>query len=476
MNHSQRLFRLLSTAFFIFLMLCNTASAQTFGSLTKFTNTWSPGTGQLRDLNADGIPDLITTASNTIYIRTGNGTGGFNTTPVTLSNTSGGLTSVAVADFDGDGRQDIAVTQPLAGPPVLVFFRNTSNSPLTFAAASTRTVGSSDFSTAPNTIAGDFNNDGRLDVAISAYDNVLIYLNSGTGTTAATRFPGVSGNPNATLTGFIEVFGILAGDINNDAKTDLIVETPTGGSIRVNTTTGATPTFSTAMVSYSPRLLANVNGDANLDIVSTNFSNTVSVYLGNGAGAFGAANNFTISPTNGLTTGDYNGDGRTDIATVGQNASFVPVISVLRNTGNSPLAFTNAGISTVTASNINTSSIELLTGDLNGDGRPDIVSVDQDFSASPGDNGAKVILNSTLAATPTNPSGVTLTPIGTSMNGSFTGSGATGYLVLRRLTSVSATAPVDGTTYTVGSTYASQRVVSAGAATSFTRLKSARVS
>ena len=148
---------------------------------------------------------------------------------------------------------------------------NSASATTTFAAATNFTVGTSPFSVT----VGDFNGDGKTDIAAANRnsDNVSVLLGTGTGSFGAATNFAAGTNPRS----------VTVGDFNGDGKTDIAA--------------------------------ANSN------------SNNVSVLLGTGTGSFGAATNFTVGtgPFS-VTVGDFNGDGKTDIAAANFNSDNVSVL------------------------------------------------------------------------------------------------------------------------------------------------------
>src|SRR5438445_124480 len=177
-------------------------------------------------------------------------------------------------------------------------------------------------------VAGDFNGDGKLDLALANFDsnNVSILLGTGTGSfNAATSFAAGSG-PSS----------VAVGDFNGDGNLDLAVANQTSNNVSILLGTG-TGSFSAATnfaAGSGPNSVAagDFNGDGKLDLaMANNSSNTVSILLGTGTGSFSAAANFGVgsSPTS-VAAGDFNGDGKLDLAT-GNNAS--NNVSILLNNG-----------------------------------------------------------------------------------------------------------------------------------------------
>jgi FG-GAP-like repeat/Putative Ig domain len=180
------------------------------------------------DFNGDGKLDIaLAGAGSTKYpdsgmdVSLGTGDGTFtqaNGSPISLGQS---LSAIVAADFNGDGKLDVAVTDAV-GNAVLVLLGNGDG---TFQPPMTIGVGN-----APQAIvAGDFNNDGKLDLAVANYGDgtVTLLLGNGDGTfTEASSSPyTVGGSPLA----------IVAADFNGDGKLDLAVApsatNPTGLSI-----------------------------------------------------------------------------------------------------------------------------------------------------------------------------------------------------------------------------------------------------
>jgi hypothetical protein len=159
------------------------------------------------------------------------------------------------------------------------------------------------------------------------------------------------------------------GDLNGDGALDLAVSNFGVPTVSVFLGDGAggfgaKTDFATASPTNSVGM-ADLNGDGHLDLVAANFgANSVSVLLGNGAGSFGAKTDFAtgLGPW-GIAFGDVSGDGRADLAVANYIAG---TVSVLLGNG-------TGGFGTKTDYTVGPNPRSVAIGDLNGDGRPDLV-------------------------------------------------------------------------------------------------------
>jgi hypothetical protein len=243
----------------------------------------------------------------------------------------GGPFMAAAADFNADGKPDLAVTITTAGSrKVAVLLGDGAGG---FAAP--RYFGA--FANSPIALGvADFNGDGKLDLAVGGgtnspadENNLSILLGDGKGSFEAPAYYTIGQAPQS----------MSIADFNGDGLPDIAVSNSlavTGNStvsVLLGTGNGrfAGPTAFTIGVAGRGTGVADFNLDGKLDLVVANSnSNSVSVLLGDGKGGFGPKTDFAVGTNpRKLTVGDVNRDGRPDIITPNTGSNDV---SVLLNT------------------------------------------------------------------------------------------------------------------------------------------------
>jgi len=302
--------------------------------------------------------------------------------------------TVAVGDFNGDGKQDLAVLNS-GSTTVSILLGNGDG---TFRQALNFSVGS----TPAFIAAGDFNGDHKLDLAVAegSANTVSIFLGKGDGTFE----PPVQYNTD------ISADYLIVADFNNDKKSDLLVSgTPVGplydGSISIllgKGNGGFQPPIVTSMsfqTSTSRVAVGDFNGDGKLDVATGNGNflpatgtwGNVIVLPGNGDGTFRSPITSALHYVPAyLTTGDLNRDGKVDLAAVVRlfirggidNEQFCIYEALLTLLGNGDGTFRvsattnlphelNCPIPAGTVHNAYAPNV--VVADLNDDGKPDLI-------------------------------------------------------------------------------------------------------
>lgn len=345
----------------------------------------------LGDFNGDGKTDIAvnkswgSTEPMSIYLSTGNGFGpAMAGPPMSVSGTvSAGkvdISRVKLGDFNGDGRTDIArVNLPGTGQAMSIYLANPDGS-----FNGTPIQGSPMWSTdgdgtiegdavnIPRVLLGDFNGDGRTDIAHingwGAKENTSIYLAKTDGSFSST--PDFQGPPSGVAQSgsvALDISRVSLGDFNGDGKTDIAVNNSWGSSapmsIYLSTGNGFGPaiagpsvwvygTISAGKVDLSRVKFGDFNGDGRTDIARINLpgtGQTMSIYLakdgsfsntpiqgvpmwsavGNGTVEFDAVNIPRV------LLADFNGDGMTDIAHINGWGTTEP-LSIFHAAGSFP--------------------------------------------------------------------------------------------------------------------------------------------
>jgi hypothetical protein len=337
-------------------------------------NSASVGVG---DFNGDGIPDLAVAADGeqNITISLGNGDGTFTAgakyhfeTNHCISLTGPSNCAVSVGDFNHDGKADLAVTA--AGDNTLTILLGNGDGTFAPAAASPITVGNYPVAVK----IGAFNGDGLLDLAVANAmdDTVSILLGNGDGT-----FTAASGSPVST--GGFPFFLAVADFGNGHADIAVTNENDSTVSILLGNGDGtftSGQTISNFNYNPGPIVVADFNGDGKVDLAVADFTpanlainvSYVVVVQGNGDGTFTP---FAQSPIAvgfqpfAMVAGDFNQDGNTDLAVANYGDQTLTLLL-----GDGTGGFAPAGPPTPLGDSPN----DLAAADFNGDGTTDLAA------------------------------------------------------------------------------------------------------
>jgi len=275
------------------------------------------------DLNGDGAPDLVITA--------------------------GGLSDVVM--MLGDGRGEF-------GPPVSI---NTG-------APSTSSLSGIEIQ--------DFNNDGKPDLAALAYDQpnvyVVVLLGDGQG----------SFTPSATIPRGTGVSTITSGDFNNDGKLDLVVKAEASGlALYLGDGQGGFTQIATGIggdIGDFYFTAGDFNGDHNRDLaiydkLQSGIGNGLNIVIlpGDGQGGFGQPSNvMVLESLSFLSAKDLNLDGRDDLFYRASHIGDIVYVALSNPGGgfDTPVAYP------VGATTLSIMASSVTVSDINGDGKPDLLS------------------------------------------------------------------------------------------------------
>lgn len=263
-----------------------------------------------------------------------------------------GLKQVVVADLNGDGALDLAVTGSEASTVTVLFNQGNGVFSGGVLYATSSEGGSSDLA------AGDLNNDGAIDLVISPaiHDGKLVsvLLNDGHGAFA----------PGVLYAAGLHLAAVALGDLDGDGRLDIAAANEEGDNLSVLVNLGdgtfAPPVIHGPMAAPHTIAMADLDLDGRLDLVSTSaVSSGISFFRNTGGGTFASPIRFPGFGNGEVEVGDVNGDGWPDLAAAND-------VDVHLNAGGGTFSDAVTYPAPVDA-------FSLAMADVNGDCRPDLV-------------------------------------------------------------------------------------------------------
>lgn len=307
-----------------------------FGKAKKFSSGGPysfPTAVAVGDLDRNGNQDIVSlianppTSGNYVSAMLGDGKGGFGKAKG-FRGSAGAYSgqSVALADFNGDGFLDLVNATSYRDTSVAVLLgsgKGGFGSPTDFNTKAK--YGSS------SVAAADFNGDGNEDIVAGANsgNTVSLLLGDGAGNFREAKIYKTSSN---------RIYQVVTADLNGDGNPDVVAATNKGVAVLLGSKDGSLKKAKTYKVNrYSTYArsvaVADFDGDGFDDIVAASSGGTISVLSGKGDGSFSTGqeiqNGIGIN-TGGIVAADFNGDGRTDLAAA--NSSNSEVALLLNNT------------------------------------------------------------------------------------------------------------------------------------------------
>jgi len=359
-------------------------TSSSMAAKVDFTTGAYPCDVAIADIDGDGKPDLVVLNSDNGSVSVFRNTSSSGS--ITSSSFAGEVNIMAagqsfgfaVGDLDGDGKPDLVVTSGFSN--TVSVLRNTSTpGSITFAPAVYFTTGSFPWGVAIDDIDGD----GKPDMVVVNHQasTTSIFRNTSTpGTITSASFAVKVDCAPGT-------FGVAVADIDGDGRPDLVLPNGSSNTVWVARNLSSpgiitSNSFALAVpftVGMNPRDVAigDLDGDGKPDLVVSNYnSKTVSILRNTSLigsitlGSFAASVNFTTGTEPiGVKIADIDGDGKPDIVVANSVGSFVSVYRNTSSSGSITSGSFNARVDFTTTS----SPWSVAIGDLDGDGRPDLV-------------------------------------------------------------------------------------------------------
>jgi len=358
------------------------------------------------DFNGDGFPDLAVgddggqVAPGAVWILVNNGDGTFK--PAVKTTVKDGPYHLFAADFNGDGKIDIATANDQVAAEINVLFGKgdgTFQSPITLTG----------LQGAGSLVAADFQGTGRADIAVLDYlaNAIVVFTANANGTfQPAQSFPGGNG------AGYL-----IYADLNNDGIPDLAAAYTNANSVQflINNGAGGFTVSPPYVIGAEPSSMAVLNLGGPIALLSgDNITGNALVQLGPGDGTLHAPQYIYtgVNPT-AVATGDVNGDGKDDAVVLepGANSAYLllnsgngtfaspvtssvpspkaaalvaltkggkPDLVIASGSGNIEVLPNNGsgGFGAPLAFSTGTSAVGLAIADFNGDGNPDVAVAD----------------------------------------------------------------------------------------------------
>jgi hypothetical protein len=329
------------------------------------------------DLNSDGKLDVAAMSNGNFVVMFGDGTGNLGSPSIVTVPSASSFVGPVIGDFNGDTKLDVAVVDATHnGPGGLPRFHVSFGNGL---GGFGSTVSTSFDAADPFAVSGgDLNGDGKIDLVTvnrgggnNNEGSISIGLSDGAGHFTI--------QPNASARTAANPIGVAFADFNNDGKLDLAVPSGFGFSILLgNGAGGFAPRTHITTANASSLRAADFNNDGKVDLamVSEEINGKTSVVLGDGVGGFTAPLQFNLGnfPSD-IAVADFNNDNKPDLAVAISRQD--PFPAPLRSNIAVVLGDGSGGFGSPITMPADRNASRIIAADLDGNGRPDIVTANQ---------------------------------------------------------------------------------------------------
>ncbi len=350
------------------------------------------------DFNNDGNPDIagIDGANNRIAVYANNTASGNLSFGSRINLATGNKPyALVVSDVNMDGKLDIVAGNSAANGglgTVAIFVNNTTGSAISFEPALIVNGGTD----ATRLAVADFDGDKRPDIAFASTFTASVEILRNTTTAGTVGFVAING---PALTGK-RALDIVATDLNNDGKAELVITDYYGLQANVYRNTSTTSiSFAAAhpipLYGYSLAVAAgDLDGDNLPDLVISKLKTTAKFALtvfknassGNTLSFIPAGDYDMAYEVYGLAITDINGDSKPDL--LAANGTYNSRVSMFRNTSAGGISLANPAHYVS-----GTEPVRVLACDMNGDGRPDVVTANRISGSYTATGGVNILLN-----------------------------------------------------------------------------------
>jgi hypothetical protein len=330
----------------------------TFSPAVSYTVGEFPGTIVAADFNGDGKLDLAALDSqvgfgsyvNKVWVLLGRGDGTFQPAVSTATGTGSGY--LAFTDLNHDGNMDLVIADEFASAVAIMFGDGNG----AFQPATEYVMAAQPVSIAVLPL-GDGNT--SLFTSDNISNGLFFFYVANDGGVVIPQIQNIGQGPTS----------IAAADLNGDPQPDLVITDTEAGNIYVELATGGGSFGNPVTYSLGSQpgalALADVSGDGKIDVIAAD-STGLDVLLGKGDGTLGALRTFPAGGSlSSVTIADFNSDGKPDVAAANAASGGVSLF-----VGNGDGTFQNVRTILLTGGSI---ALSTVTGDFNRDGKPDLI-------------------------------------------------------------------------------------------------------